>query len=103
MHEAEGELEEAIEHYQKAADYFGGEDQHASAQPCLIKVALFSAELKRYETPIEIFEDIGKACLENNLLKFNAKGHFMDAGILKLVSGVSESCISLHLISIVTS
>lgn len=87
IHEGEGETEEAIEHYQKAADYFTGEDQHSAANPCLLKVAYFSAELEKYESPIEIFEDIGKASLASNLLKFNAKSHFLDAGILKIVSG----------------
>ena len=87
MHEAEGEMEEAVEHFQKAADYFEGEDQHSTAQPCKLKVAKIDAELGNYERPIEIFEEIGKACLESNLLKFNAKDHFLNAGIMNLVSG----------------
>ena len=37
----------------------------------------------KYEKPIEIFEDTGKAQLENNLLKFNAKVSYFNIYTLK--------------------
>lgn len=82
---------------------------------CRIKIAHFSAQLERYQEAAEIFEDVrvasswpsavlapllpspcgdashvqvGKACLGNNLLKFNARGHFLNSGICILASGV---------------
>ncbi len=84
---------------------------------CLAKVAELSAQLERcetycfqtyfgslalvkklikyrldgsYEPAIEIFESLGSSMLENNLLRFNAKGHFLMAGILILITTVGR-------------
>ena len=44
-------------------------------------------EPPEYDEAIGIFEKIGESCLESNLLKFNAKGHFLKAGLLVLCKG----------------
>ena len=36
---------------------------------------------------MEIFENVAQACLEKNVLKFNAKGHLFCAGIVRLCMG----------------
>jgi alpha-soluble NSF attachment protein len=92
MYEADEELREAIEHYEKAAGYFSGENEKAQCNQCRVKIATFSATLEKYEPAIEIFEDIGKTQLENNLLKFNAKGNFLNAGLCKLAVPDVVSC-----------
>ena len=48
------------------------------------QVAQFSAEVDQYETAVEIYEDIAKTSLENNLLKYSAKGYLLNAGICRL-------------------
>lgn len=50
------------------------------------QVALFSAELGRYDVAISIFEDTARAAVQNNLLKFSARGHLLNAGICHLCS-----------------
>jgi hypothetical protein len=50
------------------------------------QVALFSAELGRYDVAIPIFEDTARAAVQNNLLKFSARGHLLNAGICHLCS-----------------
>lgn len=76
--------DKAVKHFKKAADYFQGEDNSAMASQCLLKVAHFMALKEQYSEAIEIYESVAQACLEKNVLKFNAKGHLFSAGILRL-------------------
>lgn len=64
------------------------QDSTSSANQCLNKVALFSAQLQQYEKAVELFEVIATGCLDSPLLKFNAKGYFLQAGICHLAHGV---------------
>ena len=52
---------------------------------------------RRYEPAIKIFEDVASQCLSNPLLKFNAKGHYMNAGLCHLAAGVrsTHACAAL--------
>ncbi|KAK8803416.1 hypothetical protein WA158_001110 [Blastocystis sp. Blastoise] len=85
--ESNSEEEKAIQHFQKAADYFNGEDSTSAANQCLLKVATFAANLEDYARSVDIFETVAQACLEKNVLKFNAKGHLFNAGIVRLCMG----------------
>ena len=48
------------------------------------QVAQFSAEQERYVPAIEIYEDVAIRSMDNNLLKFSAKGYLLNAGICRL-------------------
>ena len=50
------DLDKAIQHYETAADYFKGEESNSSATKCLVKVALYAAQLENYEKAIQIYE-----------------------------------------------
>ena len=73
MYESNNESKKCVQHYQKAADYFMGEDSVAAANQCLLKVAHFSALMEEYEDAIRIYEQVAQACLEKNVLKFNVR------------------------------
>ena len=88
MYESNNDSEKCVKHFQKAADYFMGEDSSAAANQCLLKVAHFNALMEKYEDAEKIYEQVAQACLEKNVLKFNAKGYLFCAGILHLVQGV---------------
>ena len=49
-----------------------------------MQVAQFSAEMERYEPAIEVYEDVATRSMDNNLLKFSAKGYLLNAGICRL-------------------
>ena len=49
-----------------------------------VQVAQFSAEKERYAPAIEIYEDVAVRSMDNNLLKFSAKGYLLNAGICRL-------------------
>lgn len=72
----------AIESYEQAAELFNMEDSKSSASTCLAKVAeLCSAALDPPDLlrAAKLYEDLGRRCLDSNLLKFNAKGYFLQA------------------------
>jgi len=81
IYETELDYERAIEAYQTAADYFEGESSTSQANTCLLKVAQFSAQLENFQKAIELYEQVAKASLENNLLKWGAK-EYLHRGIL---------------------
>ena len=52
------------------------------------QVAQFAAELERYGEAIEVYEAVARASVENNLLKYSAKGYLLNAGICQLCSAL---------------
>ncbi|XP_009784206.1 alpha-soluble NSF attachment protein-like [Nicotiana sylvestris] len=87
LYEQEQNLEQAIIYYEKAADLFQSEDVTTSANQCKQKIAQFSAELEKYQRAIEIFEEIARHSVNNNLLKYGVRGHLLNAGICQLCKG----------------
>ncbi|KAL6526871.1 hypothetical protein OROGR_015961 [Orobanche gracilis] len=87
LYEQEPNLEQAIVYYEKAADLFLSEEVTSSANQCKQKIADYSAQLKQYQKAVEIYEDIARHSLNNNLLKYGVKGHLLNAGICQLCKG----------------
>ncbi|KAA8534009.1 hypothetical protein F0562_031526 [Nyssa sinensis] len=87
LYEAEQNFEQAIVYYEKAADLFQSEDVTTSANQCKQKIAQFAAQLEQYQKAIEIYEEIARHSLNNNLLKYGVKGHLLNAGICQLCKG----------------
>lgn len=80
----------AIEMYEQSAELFTAEDSHSQASQCWAKVAeLCSAAIDPPDLlrAAQLFEDLGRKCLDSNLLKFNAKGHFLHAILCHLANG----------------
>lgn len=78
------DLEKAVQHYEQAADYFRGEENNASANKCLLKVAQYSAQLEKYDKAIQIYQDVASSSLENSLLKYSAKEYMFRAALCHL-------------------
>jgi alpha-soluble NSF attachment protein len=85
--EKELDFEGAIDEYKAAADMFDGEDSTSSSNACLLKVALFSAQLERFKEAIEIYEKIAAKSIDNNLLKWSVKDYLFRAGLCHLALG----------------
>ena len=66
------------------ADLFETEGSNSEATKCKLKIAEFSGELGAYKRAVEIYEEAAKAAVENNLLKFSARGYLLNAGICYL-------------------
>ena len=52
------DLEKCIKHYEKAADFFRGEESTSAANKCQLKVAQYAAEMKDYEKAISIYDQV---------------------------------------------
>lgn len=79
----------AIEAYEQASELFGMEDSKSSASQCLGKIAeLCSAALDPpdFTRASKIYDDLGRRCLSSNLLKFNAKGYFLQSILCHLAN-----------------
>nr|WJV41845.1 alpha-soluble NSF attachment protein [Phlomoides rotata] len=87
LHEQEQNLEQAIVYYERAADLFQSEEVTTSANQCKQKIAQFAAQLEQYQKAVEIYEEIARHSLNNNLLKYGVKGHLLNAGICQLCKG----------------
>ncbi|KAL6126812.1 hypothetical protein ACLB2K_074857 [Fragaria x ananassa] len=87
LYESEQNIEKAIDFYEKAADFFQNEEVTTAANTCKLKVAQFAAQIEQYPKSIQIFEEIARHSLNNNLLKYGVKGHLLNAGICQLCKG----------------
>ncbi|KAK7385800.1 hypothetical protein VNO78_31669 [Psophocarpus tetragonolobus] len=87
LYESEQNIEQAVVYYEKSADFYENEEVNTSANQCKQKVAQYSAQLEQYQRSIEIYEDIARQSLNNNLLKYGVKGHLLNAGICQLCKG----------------
>ena len=82
----------AIEAYEQAADLFAAEDANSQASQCLAKVAeLCSVALEPPDLlrAAQIYDELGRKCLDSNLLKFNAKGYFLQTILCHLANNDS--------------
>ncbi|XP_055342877.1 alpha-soluble NSF attachment protein-like [Paramacrobiotus metropolitanus] len=77
-------IAQAIQHYEKAADYFQGEENKSQAAACLQKVAHYAADQEDYMKAIQIFEEIGNRNAGNAVLKHSAKDYFFKAALCHL-------------------
>jgi alpha-soluble NSF attachment protein len=79
----------AIEAYDQAAELFGMEDSKSQASACYAKVAeLCSAALDPPDLlrAAQLYDQLGRNCLDSNLLKFNAKGYFLQSILCSLAN-----------------
>lgn len=81
------DLEKAIKFYEQAAEYYEGDDSNSGRNKALLKVALLSAQLERYDRSIEIYEDLATKMLDSALLKWSAKEYFLKGGLCRLCTG----------------
>lgn len=90
------DVKQAISHYEQAADYYKGEESVSSANKNLLKVAQFAAQLEDYDKAISIYEEIGMASMESQLLRYGAKEHFFRATLCRMCVDVQDAATSLN-------
>uniref|UniRef100_A0A1I7ZIQ1 Alpha-soluble NSF attachment protein n=1 Tax=Steinernema glaseri TaxID=37863 RepID=A0A1I7ZIQ1_9BILA len=72
-------MEKCMEHYEKAADFYKGEESKSSAAKCQVKVAQYAAQLEQYRNAIKVFDELACWEADHPTLKFAAKNHFFQA------------------------
>lgn len=91
--EKEGDKQGAMELYEKAADLYDGESSSTTeSNKCKLKIAQFAAEVEDYPKAVKLYEDAAKVALDNNLLKFSAKGYLLNSFlcVLNVETDVAE-------------
>lgn len=82
----------AIKSYEQAAEFFDMEHQKSHSNQCLAKVAELCSQALDPPDMVraaEIYTNLGHYCLDSNLLRFNAKGHILQAILCFLANGDS--------------
>ncbi|PGH36750.1 alpha-soluble NSF attachment protein [[Emmonsia] crescens] len=81
-----GDEARALEAYEKAAEWFEGDNAEALANKYYLKVADLAALKGDYYKSIQHFERVAKSSINNNLMKYSVKDYFLKAGICHLAS-----------------
>lgn len=85
IYEQNLELEEAVQHYEQAADYFKVEENHISAKKCLLKIAEYaSSEFHDYNKAINIYQEVAFHDLKTPILQYNVKDSLFKAVLCNL-------------------
>uniref|UniRef100_A0A7S1YCT5 Alpha-soluble NSF attachment protein n=1 Tax=Grammatophora oceanica TaxID=210454 RepID=A0A7S1YCT5_9STRA len=82
----------AIEAYEQAAELFEAENSPAQKSTCIVKIAeLCSAELDPPDLlrAAGLYDSLGRSSLDSNMLKFHAKGYFLQTILCHLANGDS--------------
>ncbi|XP_068641884.1 alpha-soluble NSF attachment protein-like [Aristolochia californica] len=87
LYEQEQNFEHAMTFLERAADLFQSEEVTTSANQCKQKIAQFAAQLEQYPKAVELFEEIARHSMNNNLLKYSVKGILLNAGLCQLCRG----------------
>eukprot|EP00005_Dracoamoeba_jomungandri_P006059 CAMPEP_0174261774 /NCGR_PEP_ID=MMETSP0439-20130205/12147_1 /TAXON_ID=0 /ORGANISM="Stereomyxa ramosa, Strain Chinc5" /LENGTH=184 /DNA_ID=CAMNT_0015346337 /DNA_START=368 /DNA_END=922 /DNA_ORIENTATION=+ len=87
LFEKDGDIAGAMQHYERSADFWEGENSKSAAKNCWLKVAAFSADMEDFERAIEIYERIGFESADGGLSQWSAKDYFLSAGLCRLATG----------------
>ncbi|KAJ5495964.1 Tetratricopeptide-like helical [Penicillium diatomitis] len=87
LYEAEvGDMKKALEAYEKAAEWFEGDNAEALANKHYLKVADLAALEGDYYKSITNYERIARQSIANNLMKWSVKDYLLKAGICHLAT-----------------
>ncbi|KAJ5594907.1 Tetratricopeptide-like helical [Penicillium hispanicum] len=81
-----GDMKKALEAYEKAADWFEGDNAEALANKHYLKVADLAALESDYYKAINNYERIARQSINNNLMKWSVKDYFLKSGICHLAT-----------------
>ncbi|KAJ3353843.1 hypothetical protein HDU83_006335 [Entophlyctis luteolus] len=79
-----GDVARARDAYEKAAEWYQGEESNAQADGCFIKAATLAAQLEDFESAVGIFEDVASRAVDGKLTKWSVKEYLFKAGICLL-------------------
>ncbi|EGD93649.1 vesicular-fusion protein sec17 [Trichophyton tonsurans CBS 112818] len=81
-----GDETRALAAYEKAAEWFEGDNAEALANKHFLKVADLAALKGDYAKAVANFEKVAKSSINNNLMKWSVKEYFMKATMCHLAS-----------------
>ncbi|KAJ5380567.1 Tetratricopeptide-like helical [Penicillium cataractarum] len=91
-----GDMKKALDAYEKAAEWFEGDNAEALANKHFLKVADLAALEEDYYKSITNYERIARQSITNNLMKWSVKDYFLKAGICHLATKVCPEIYGNH-------
>ncbi|KAF8477441.1 vesicular-fusion protein sec17 [Kalaharituber pfeilii] len=79
-----GDKKKAVEAFDLSGDWFLGDNAEALANKSYLKVADLAAEEGMFQKAIERYEQVARASLNSNLMKWSLKDYFLKAGLCHL-------------------
>lgn len=76
LYESSGDVENAIENYEKAGDYFSTDQAEALSSKAFSKAADLSAALEKYSKAITLYDNIIQKMAGNNLSRWSLKEYY---------------------------
>jgi alpha-soluble NSF attachment protein len=77
----------AIGEYQRAADLFRADESKMQSNQCLLKVAHLSALKDDFASACNIYEQLARESLDNNLTQWSAREYYFKSGLCHLAMG----------------
>ncbi|SCZ88577.1 BZ3500_MvSof-1268-A1-R1_Chr10-2g03006 [Microbotryum saponariae] len=93
-----GNLNEALNAYERAARLYEAEDAQATANACLKEAAELAASVGEYPRAVTHFEAVAKHSLISALTRYSVKEYYLKAALCWLATGVS-TCVDLDVVS----
>lgn len=81
---------EAIESWEKAAEYYEAENDQGNADKRLLKVAHLAPKLNNYERSIEVFEAVSKRSVDDKLRRWKVKEYLFKALLCHCCAGAAD-------------
>lgn len=82
-----GDVQGALEAYERAGDLYSSEDATATANQCFKEAADLAATLEQYPRAVGHYERVAQASLGNPMTKYGVKEYFLKSGLCWLASG----------------
>jgi len=79
--------EQAIDHYRRAADLFRADESKMQSNQCLLKVAHLCAQREDFANACNIYEQLARESLDNNLTQWSAREYYFKGGLCRLAMG----------------
>jgi alpha-soluble NSF attachment protein len=86
VYEADGRLDYAILHFQRASSMFQAEGSPAHRHTCDVKLAHLNASAAKYEEAASLFEKVALHAAKDKLLQFGATKHLLKAGVCRIAT-----------------
>jgi len=82
-----GDRDGAMQYYEQASELYQTEEMRAETNKCTVKMATLSAEAEDFARSMALWEELARASVDNNLLKYSVKGYLLNGGLCALCCG----------------
>ncbi|KAK4049816.1 vesicular-fusion protein S17 [Microbotryomycetes sp. JL201] len=86
LHQEGGDLQGALEAYERAGELYSSEDAQATANSCFKEAAELAATLQQYPRAIKHFENVATASLGSAMTRYSVKEYYLKSALCWLAT-----------------